>query len=78
MLAAPGIIFSDQGKKINILKFFKPRYVSAGIIALQEKNEGESNLCKKEDIKWPRRHSRERLAFYIRMIKGRGFMRSRN
>ena len=46
VFAATGIIFSDQGKNKHILKFLKPRYVSAGIIALQEKNEGESNLCK--------------------------------
>lgn len=36
-----------RGKNKHIIKFFKPRYVSAGIIALQEKNERESNFCKK-------------------------------
>lgn len=67
-----------RGKNKHIIKFFKPRYVSAGIIALQKRMRGSQTFARKEDIKWPRRHSRERLTFYIRMTKGRDFMRSRN
>lgn len=44
----------------------------------KKKMRGSQTFARKEDIKWPRRHSRERLTFYRRMIKGRDFMRSRN
>lgn len=60
-------------KNKHILKFLKPRYVSAGIIALQEKNEGESNLCKKGRHKVAQKALKGKAGFLHKDDKGKGF-----